>query len=98
MSYADLVTKDMRLTILRVLSQDPDYSHNEFVLQRILPRFGHEVSGDRLRSELSWLAEQGLVSTSATDEVWVAKLTRRGADVAAGRAIVPGVQRPEPME
>jgi hypothetical protein len=98
MNYAKLVAEDMRLVVLRVLAEDADYSHNEYVLQRMLGRFGHNVSFDRLRSELAWLAEQNLVTTATAGEIWVAKLTRRGADVAAGRTIVPGVQRPGPGE
>jgi len=94
--YEKLVQADMRLVILRLLAQDPDYSHNEYVLRAALKQLGHSTSYDRLRTELSWLAEQGLVGTVDTAGVLVVKLTARGRDAAEGAVIVPGVKRPEP--
>lgn len=96
MSFGDLNTADMRLVILCVLMEGSGYSHNEHVLRKGLDLYGHKISGDKLRTELSWLDEQGLVVVDASAGVQVAKLTGRGADVAKGRTIVPGVQRPEP--
>lgn len=95
MSYRDLVEADCRLAILQVLEEDPDYSHNERILQGALARLGHSLSGDRLRTEVRWLEEQGLVSISDVG-VYVIKLTRRGEDAALGRARVDGVARPRP--
>ena len=57
MSFADIVQEDQRLAILQALEQDPNYSHNEHVLGRLLGAVGHAVSGDRLRTHLAWLAE-----------------------------------------
>lgn len=96
MSYSDIVTADIRLVVLQVLAQDSDYSQNEYVIDGMLAKLGHGVSADLLRAQLSWLHEQGLITVDALGEVWVAKLTRRGMDVAAGRASVPGVRRPGP--
>ena len=97
MTYADDVSADRRLVILRLLSEDPGYSHNDRVLQTALARIGHAVSRDAVRSDMAWLAEQGLATVEVIEnEVHVAKLTERGADVAAGRATVPGVKRPSP--
>jgi hypothetical protein len=45
-------------------------------------------SRDQIKSELRWLEEQGLVTVEDIETVLVARLTERGADVAAGRAIV----------
>ncbi len=95
-SYSDLITADIRLVILRALEEDAGYSLNESVLHSILAMFGHKVSRDRVRTELSWLAEQKLVTVEHVASVDVASLTGRGADVAAGRTIVPGVKRPGP--
>ena len=94
--FAKLVQADMRLVVLRVLAEDADYSHNEYVLRSALRSLGHTVSTDKLRTELAWLAEQGLIAVTDTAGVMVAKLTARGKDVAIGAVIVPGVQRPEP--
>lgn len=96
MSYLELITEDRRLVILRALAEDAGYSHNESVLQSILAAFGHTVSRDQVRSLISWLAEQDLVHVETVGSYMVAKLTGRGADVASGAAIVPGVKRPAP--
>lgn len=96
MSYRDLVTADIRLAVLQVLEEDPGYSHNERILKAALGRIGHQVSGDRLRTELRWHEEQGLVAIEDVGGLYVVKLTHRGEDVALGRARVDGVARPRP--
>lgn len=97
MSFRDLITADIRLAILQALEQDPDYSHNEHVLGRVLTAVGHAVGGDRLRTELRWLEEQGLVKISTVGEgLMVVRLTGRGSDVGLGRSMVDGVARPRP--
>ncbi len=94
--FAELLAADIRLVILRALQEDPGYSHNESVLHGVLGALGHNVGRDRVRTELAWLAEQGLVATEHVCGVTVATLTQRGADVALGHAHVPGVKRPGP--
>lgn len=96
MKFADLVAADIRLVILRALSEDPGYSMNESVLQSVLEVFGHTISRDRVRTELRWLEEQGLVTNASVSTVLVARLTPRGVDVASGAARVDGVKRPGP--
>ncbi len=95
-AFSELITADIRLVILRTLESDPGYDLNESVLQSVLASLGHSVSRDRVRTELQWLAEQGLVTLKDVVGVQVATLTKRGADVATGRARVPGVKRPGP--
>lgn len=94
--FADLVIADRRLVILRLLEQAPDYQGNAYLLQSALGTFGHAVGMDRLVTDLHWLGEQGLVQFEQVGGVGIAKLTQRGADVAAGRSTVPGVKRPAP--
>ncbi|MDD4457865.1 MAG: ArsR family transcriptional regulator [Syntrophotalea acetylenica] len=96
MSYAELIAADIRLVILRALAEDDGYSHNESVLQSVLEVFGHDCSRDRIRTDLNWLAEQGLITVRDAAGYLVATLTGRGGDVAAGRVTVPGVKRPRP--
>ncbi|WP_335342335.1 hypothetical protein [Sedimenticola hydrogenitrophicus] len=79
-----------------MLEEDVDYAQNEIVLQGALSAVGHGISSDRLRTELAWLTEQGLISVENVAGLQVAKLTRRGEDVALGRSRVPGVARPRP--
>lgn len=96
MKYADLVAADRRLSILLVLAESDGYRCNAFLLQSLLAAYGHDVSLALLATELAWLAELGLVGVEELAGVSVAGLSKRGADVAAGRAAVPGVKRPAP--
>lgn len=96
MSFAQLLSEDRRLVILRLLAAAPEYTLNAFVLRPGLEAVGHAMSADQLATELAWLAEQGLAELEAMANVTVARLTARGADVAAGRIVTPGVKRPEP--
>ena len=98
MSFAELKTQDIRLVILRCLCEDPSYTLNESILQSMLDALGHGVSRDRVRTELAWLAEQGLLTTNDVVGVQVATLTARGCDVACGKATQPGVKRPRPRD
>lgn len=96
MAFNDLVNEDLRLVILTALADAGGYTLNEAILRSILARFGHRASQDRLRMEISWLEEQGLIAVERSAAVWIASITPRGADVAAGDAQVPGVRRPSP--
>jgi len=94
--FAELMDADRRLVILRTLEEDAGYRLNESVIQSCLQALGHDVSRDRVRTDLQWLAEQGLVELETVVSVLVATLTQRGSDAACGRAVVPGVKRPRP--
>lgn len=88
----------LRLTLLRLLGEQPGYRANSSILTSAADASaGFAVSRDQVRTELAWLAEQGLATLDeAIPGLSVATLTERGADVARGRAVVPGVQRPGP--
>lgn len=95
-SYHDYTTEHVRLSILRVLEGDPDYQTNEHVLRVALNAVGHRLSADILRTEISWLAEQHLLTDKMVESTTVVTLTPRGQDVADGLTRVPGVARPLP--
>jgi hypothetical protein len=96
MEFAELLTSDIRLVILRALAQDLGYSHNDSILHAIVKKFGHNVSRDVIRTQLVWLKEQCLVELEQVGDTYVATVTQRGVDVAEGSATVPGVKRPGP--
>lgn len=96
MSYPQLVTEDRRLSVLLLLDASPGGVGNEALLHSALTDFGHSPSGDQVRVDLAWLAEQGLLTTRDTHGLVVATITARGQDVALGRAVVPGVKKPRP--
>jgi hypothetical protein len=96
-SYAEHFTSHIRLTILLILTEAPSYSANDSVLDTAVNGLGLSTTRDRIRTELAWLEEQGLLSrTEPMQGVIVATISPRGKDVAEGRAQCPGVQRPAP--
>lgn len=95
LSFEALKTADMRLVMLRSIDEDGD-SLNESMLQDVLELYGHTVSRDRVRTEMRWLEEQGLLSIDVIAAIMVGRLTGRGADVATGKATIDGVKRPRP--
>jgi len=98
MRFRATLDADRRLVILQLLENSSGYMANEHLIYSALPGFGHEVSMDRVRTDLAWLDEQGLVALERPGDVHLARLTQRGMDVAAGRARVDGVKRPGPEE
>lgn len=94
--FNQLLTENARLAILQILEQDADYSHNQDILQMILQSLGHGLSVDRIRTELRWLEEQGLITVDSVSGLLVAKLNQRGLDISKGRGKVDGIARPRP--
>lgn len=93
--YKTVVTEHLRITILRLLEEHPAGRMNESVIADAVEHFGFSPSHDRIRTELSWLAEQQLLKLHGADfDCMVAELTQRGEDVAKCRVMVPGVKRP----
>jgi len=99
-SLASDFTKELdghvRLSILRLLSDLPAYTANDSVLCQAVSAVGLPSTRDQVRGHLAWMAEQRLVTLADSGHLCVATLTERGGDVAAGRSIIPGVQRPSP--
>lgn len=95
-NYAQALSAERRLVILRILSELPSYRANSSTLYTLLGQWAHHPSRDQVKTELRWLQEQQLIDVEdiAGGDVLVATLTERGQDVATGRAIVDGVQRP----
>ena len=93
MSYSEHVTEHLRITILRLLDESPAMRSNESLIADAVGEYGFAPSRDKMRTELAWLAEQGLVTLDG-DSCLVATLTARGEDVDKCRATAPGVKRP----
>ncbi|UNU43615.1 ArsR family transcriptional regulator [Sphingopyxis sp. YF1] len=97
MNYGDFHFQHVRLTVLRLLAEAPGYSTNDSVLTDAVNAMGLVCTRDQMRTNIAWLEEQRLVTLlRPTATLTVATITERGADVAAGRSIVAGVQRPSP--
>lgn len=97
MSYQEELCQHARLAILRMLEDAPRYTSNVSIMTDLLPRFGISYSRDQVVTELSWLAEQGMLTTEELASGFiVATATTRGVEIAQGIAKHPGVQRPRP--
>lgn len=96
MTYRDIHDQHLRLSILRLLEKEGDYRANDSLLTAAVEPLGFKVSRDKMRAQLAWLSEQGLVTLEAVGHLSVVMITERGIDVALGRATAPGVQRPAP--
>lgn len=95
MSFKDHLKQDMRLVVLRILQELPQYRSNSSVLGAGLDRYGLSFSRDQVKTELHWLSDQGLIEiVEDLGSVMVVKLTERGLDVALGRVSTHGVNRP----
>ena len=97
MAYANFVAEDRRLSLLLVLKETSGYSTNAFLLRDAVQSiYGHNASLDQVRNDLTWMAEQGLMTVIDLAGVMLAHLNAHGLDVAEGRAKVLGVKRPTP--
>lgn len=96
MKYAQMMTEDRRLVLLRTLAAVPSYTANAYVLSQAAKQSGHTVALDVIKTDLAWLGEQGLLEVISEPPLLVASITERGLDVAKGHAVQPGVKRPEP--
>ena len=81
MSFQDFLRQDVRLVLLRVLTEMPAYRSNSSVLGSALERYGHAVTRDQVKTELAWLAEH-LNELPGSGIVYT--LTTRDADRVAG--------------
>lgn len=95
-SLEQTIRQHLRITILRLLAEDPNYTMNDSIISDLVGNYGFTPSRDKVRTELAWLREQGLVDYDDDDGIIISVLTRRGDDVAHGRSRVPGVKRPGP--
>jgi Fe2+ or Zn2+ uptake regulation protein len=94
MSFEQTLQEHLRITILRLLLEDPDYTLNESLITDLTEDYGFTPSRDKVRTQLAWLKEQGLVAYDDDPKIIIAELTERGGDAARGRVTVPGIKRP----
>lgn len=94
-TFKQRLREDVRRVVLDLLAQAAGYDLSTDMIRTGLAEFGHRPSADELKTELNWLAEQDYLNIETRGEnILVAKLTERGADVVDGRAAVPGVAKP----
>ncbi len=82
------------LAILRFMARYGGMA-NLPLLNDVLDIFGLVAAAEKVRADLRSLKDKGLVEFRET-EVWPAKLTEKGQNVAEGRITAEGVRRPSP--
>lgn len=92
MDKFSIFAQDQRMLLLHFLAENNN-SANDEVLQDCLQLYGHRISRDLIRTQLSWLEEQGLVTVGDCGYLRIAKLTARGFDVSQNQATVEGVKK-----
>jgi hypothetical protein len=97
-AFKILMAEHRRLAILRALASPKSGGEsNDSILQTIVVDAGVASSRDQIRTAITWLDEQGLVSVRKLESgTLVAAITQSGVDVASGLSTVDGVQRPSP--
>lgn len=95
--FAAVQDGHVRLAMLRLLADQPEYRANDSILHDAVNAVGLTATRDQVRGHVGWLEEQRLVTVIETNSgLLVVTMTERGGDVAAGRSIIKGVQRPAP--
>lgn len=96
MSYSDTLRKHRRLAILRHLVESVEYTSNASILTDVCNGVGVGSSRAQIITEIAWLAENGMVTSTAHGDFVVVTATHSGADIAHGHSSHPDVQRPGP--
>lgn len=94
-NFSEFLKQEIRLVMLRLLCEMPQYRSNSSLLASGLDQYGLSCSRDQVKTELYWLKEQGHLEIEAeAGTVLVVKLTSRGEDIACGRSRAPGIKKP----
>lgn len=94
MSYLSHLREHMRLIILRALAQEPNYTHNDAILDDIAKSYAVDRGRDFVRAEIRWLETVGAVTVKTMGSTLIVTATQRGVDHAEQRALIEGVRRP----
>ncbi len=96
MSYDDDVRRHRRLAILRHLEACSEYTSNVSILTDVLRGVGIQSTRSQVITELTWLKENGMISTVDHGDFVVATASTSGVEIAQGIGSHPEVKRPRP--
>ncbi|MGR3435257.1 MAG: VpaChn25_0724 family phage protein [Shimia sp.] len=85
-----------RLCVLQYLAASPQYRAQAPILKDQCNRLGIPTTADQMAACTAWLSEMELVELEAASDVEIARITRRGREVATGQVRLPGVMPPDP--
>jgi len=93
--YEDHFNADVRLIILRALSEETDGRLNSTMLIRVLESFAVNRTREYVHTQLRWLEKQAqAVMIKQVGTILVAELTQQGEDHLSRRTIIEGVGIP----
>lgn len=92
--YKDDFAADARLTILIELKEEMSRTLNETSLQRILKTFGFNRDRKWLREQLTVMENIGAITVTRAGSVFIAVLTRSGADHLERITVIDGITVP----
>lgn len=97
MSIINITAEHQRIAILIALKDSADYGANLSMISDVLSRLGLGGSHDQIKTQLSWLEQNGYITIEKlTERTWIARITQSGLDVAEGHVFAPGIKRPGP--
>lgn len=97
MAMVELLAEHQRISILIALKESADYGANTSILADVLKRYAIGCSRDQLKTQLTWLEQNGYVTLEKLSQnTWVARITQSGIDVAEGTVIAHGIKRALP--
>lgn len=95
MKFNDLIEREARLVVLRMLAEQSDRRLNSAVMREALAEeWAINRSRDWLHVQLRDLAEIGAVELEEAGSVLIVTLTDRGLDHVERRTVLAGVKRP----
>ncbi|MBK1868268.1 hypothetical protein [Taklimakanibacter albus] len=97
-SFNDFVLRDLRLCLLRALAEQPGYTANEVLLQKVAAGYGMSRTREVIRTELNFLADVSAITVVNQGSYAIATLHRRGQDHVDGLIEIAGVKKPSPKE
>ena len=92
MSLARIRSEHTRGAILGIL-KDGDRANDRVLHDAVTLVEAVNVSYDQTRTEIRWLADQGLVEIDEVGSLLSVRITQRGLDFLEGRTFVDGIRR-----
>lgn len=93
MSYADTLRRARRRVILATLASADPPSSSEILLEPMLDVERVFSDRDQIRTEIAWLAAQGLVESEELGGIMFATLLAGGRAIANGKRVHPDIEK-----
>ncbi|WP_224825608.1 hypothetical protein [Cognatishimia sp. MH4019] len=93
--YEDHFNAEVRLIILRALSEEADGRLNSSMLMKVLEAFAINRTREFVHTQLRWLEKQAqAVVLTEAGSVLVAELTEQGENHLKRKAVIEGINQP----